>query len=607
MKLALSTKAESRKHGKHLVLTVSSNEIEGLDSIIRQYVTQGRTPAREAEWEHYRYAPGGPVHKRIKQVVYRFHRGYLERLLLTFPQAQVTPAAQKYLWKDAKAKFDDREIPKFKIPGSKVVPWDFQWFGIEHCIDVIQANGVFSEVYGGYLNDEVGLGKTYQVLCALAITDPKDVLIITTNSGKWAAWKRLAEELFRRRTFDMGVVGSSKAEKIEVIEEAHQITVVNPEALRATRFSGAPEGFEPAIPELFDKEWQVIIVDESHKFKNPDNQQTRGFLNLQGVRWICMSGTPFLNRPDEIWPVLHVVDPERWPSYHEFLKDLVIETKGKTKAYNPEKVAEIKEFLDRYGLRRRKDQVSDDLPQTIYSTINVELTAAQRKLYNKIKQEFLLELADGRQKKILAVIAQVTRLKQACFSPELYEGKPESAKIVALKELVEKLVANGEKAIIYSQWSTATRIIERELAEYNPAYVDGSVKGEDRLAQINKFNNDEDCHLYVGTIGANQEAITLSAATYVIFCDKAWSPLANDQAIGRSAAGGLRGAHLGGEAKINVISLYAENTIEEAIDNLLAEKSAMFTNIIESDGGPIVERGIISSITDLLQKDDKDG
>jgi SNF2 family DNA or RNA helicase len=317
-----------------------------------------------------------------------------------------------------------------------------------------------------------------------------------------------------------------------------------------------------------------------------------------------MSGSPFLNAPEELWTALHKMDAARFPTQHNFTKWLTNQTQdGKVIGYRPEAMKELTSFLDTCSFRRRRDEVRDDLPNLVYSSFSVELTAEQRRLYEKIKDQLILEIEQDERTGERTVFPNTVQLRlgQACFSPELYGGSKHSAKLDELHRIVEELVSNGEKAIIFSKWAKATRIMQRELAKYNPAYVDGSVKGADRNEQQDKFNNDPACHVYIGTIKANQEAITLNAATYVIFTDIEWSPLANHQAAGRSAAGGLRGINLGEDVKVNIIEIRGHDTIDESIAVYLAKKQKLFDQVIDSNRIEKTMRLNISDIKALLK------
>jgi SNF2 family DNA or RNA helicase len=243
--------------------------------------------------------------------------------------------------------------------------------------------------------------------------------------------------------------------------------------------------------------------------------------------------------------------------------------------------------------------VLKDLPEKQIMRVPVELTREQRRLYNKIRDEFIMILDSGEHKKITDVLPHIMRLKQACFSPELYGGSKHSAKIEELHAAVEQLVASGEKAIIGSEWSKATKILYREFEKYNPAYVDGSVTGKNRMLQADRFNKDPNCHLYIGTIGANKESVSLGAATHVILTDKDWSPFINDQFIARSAAGGLRGLNSVVE-HVTVLDLYGVDTYEERIEEMLNMKRDNFNAFIENDGGEKVNKSVLTNIRDLI-------
>lgn len=442
--------------------------------------------------------------------------------------------------------------------------------------------------------------NTYSAYAALCLLEAFPALVVCPNNAKWV-WQRVGEEVTE---LDIQVVEGTPAQRAEQIEREADVTIINFEGLRAVKMPDPEDKRRKLVipksnPALFDYEYAMLITDEYHRVKNPGAQQTVGYLELEAERQLHMSGTPILNRPDEIWPTLHRIDPARFNSFYMFEKAIVMRDGGKIVGYEPRAMSDLRSYIAEKSLRRRKDQVINDLPHVVYSTRPVELTTEQRRLYNQIRDNFIIETEDQQQKRV-HYRSQIMREKQACFSPELYGGSTTSAKIDELKVVVKELVDNGEKAIIFSQWAKATRIIERELADYNPAYVDGSVKGSKRMAQVDKFNEDEDCHLYIGTIGANKESITLDAATYVIFTDKDWNPKNNEQAAARSAAGGLRG--VGVEGTVNIIELIARDTIEEKIEEMLAHKIAVFNSLIEADGGAEPVRITLEDYRNLFEE-----
>lgn len=631
MKLGLSKKGDPR--GRHLVFICSRADDYAAHSLIVDEVLNGAEPVREID--------------RVRDVVrWRFHLRFLERLLLVFPQAELSPGLDNWVIEQQKKQFLDLPVPDIDIPGfydykleEEASPYDFQKIGIDkieqeiakiqHEIDALtdeerqalldEAEQLAEIMYGtklpGYiLNDEMGLGKTIQALAVAVRNRWFPAIFVVPNSGKWSTLRII--ERFFDDDFTYQVVDGVKAVRDDQIVCGADLTIVNFETIRVNAtYNRSTRVWDEKIthPGLFYEDWEeedpqiervydFAVVDEHHRVKTPDAQVTKGFLKLRANKWLLMSGTPILNRLEEIWTVLHKLDPVRWPTYYFFVKDLVVVNgAGKAVGYKPDKVIEIREYLRERSIRRRREHVSDQLPEVVYVQREVELNAEQRRLYNQIVDELVLEFEDTSKRKITNPLTRMTRLKQACFSPELYGGSKNSSKLVEMKIDVEELVASNEKAIIFSQWKQACRILEREFAQYNPAYVDGTVKGKNRSAQEDKFNFDDDCKLYIGTIGANKEAITLNAATYVLFADKDWTPMANSQAAARSAAGGLRGIGLPEGTKVHIIEYYAIGTIEEWIEKLLLRKQQTFNMLVERDGGARFPKITMRDVRSLLR------
>lgn len=591
MKLTLSKQGDPR--GRHVVLVVEPSEDWAAAKTIQEEILKGKVkPVREKS---------GDV------IMYRFALKWLDFLLLAFPFAELSPGVHRRLKRAEELRLEGFRTPDLDIPGFKGTLYDYQKIGVAMLTDPDYAKEHGSK--GGvidFLNDEMGLGKTYQILAAIAILDAYPALCVVPNNAKYTAWGEVIEEFYPDLTYAIyDTQEQSPAERDALLRERRDITIVNIEAIRARAIHKDDNPNKPIIdweyanPALFDFTYEYAVLDEHHRVKTPYAQVTNGFFQLDAEDWWCpMSGTPILNRPEEIWTVLHKTYPDKFPSYEGFIQDIGIVIGGKIVAYKPDRMRELRDFLQDRTLRRRADQVIKDRPKVVTINRSVVLSAEERKIYDRIEDEMILEMEDGSIRNIGGALPKITRLKQACFSPELFGGSKKSSKVEELKEIVSELVASGEKAIIFSQWETAARILLRELEQWNPAYVTGKVKNKDRGEQQRKFNEDDDCHLYIGTIDANREAINLGVATYVIFTDEGWVPAADDQAIGRSAAGGLRGAHLGSDSTITVIMLQAEDTYEQnSVVLMKGKKRNLFDRTVERDGGK--EREIQAATTSL--------
>lgn len=607
MKIALSKKNDPR--GRHLVLVCDPSESATARNVVVKEILKGK----------YRPVMGTDEKGRT---LFRFNLKFLDHLALAFPMAELSPGIHRRLRRAEEKRLDGMPVPDLRIPGFQGELYDFQKIAVALITDPDYATSVGYPDTIDMLNDEMGLGKTFVALSAFSILRKQARqagkkkfrgLLVVPNNAKYT-WAEVIEEFFPKLSvFVYDTQEQSKAERSIGLLSRPNLTIVNTEAIRArpVHENGNPYlpiiGWEYANPELFQCEYDWACIDEHHRLKNPSAQATRGFFQLAADSWLLMSGTPILNRPEEIWSVLHKLYPEDFPSYPEFVRAIgILDPSDPTRcvAYVPEVMAELREFLLGISLRRRKDQVLKDLPEVIVMPRPVTLSREERKLYNRIEKELILEMEDGTIRNIGGALPKITRMKQACFSPELYGGSKKSSKIEELKEIVSELVASGEKALIFSQWEKACLILKRELAQYNPAYVTGKTKNRARQEQIHKFNNDEDCYLYIGTIEANREAINLGAATYVIFTDEGWTPAGNDQAIGRSAAGGLRGVGLPPDTKVHVIVLQAEDTYEQNIEQLLRRKRALFDRVVERDGGKIrkIEKMTLGDLRRVLSR-----
>lgn len=602
VRVSLSKKnAEGRRH---LILRASASEQRAVMKVVREHIL-GRDEAGRRITPVVR-------HKGLDMIVL-FSVKYLDRVTMAFPDATLSTGLRKRMVQEALLELQGLPVPEIDIPGFKGSLYDFQKQGVGACVEALTNDGVFM------LNDEMGLGKTIQALCVILKMKKKRVLVVTTKSGT-GSWQKIIRALFPKVS-SIVVEGNNAAQRhAKVKNNPVRVTLVNFEALRGDLLDaqgkpwkatvrGMPNKsqarFHPKNPILFNTRWDMLVVDEFHKCKSMDAQQTKGLLSLPKTSAeLFMSGTPFLNNPIELFPTLHRLFPKQFPSLYTFETNLVVKDGGTTAGYDPDKMMELRDWLKAHSMRRRKDQVGIQMPEVIYTQRLVELTAEQRKIYNKIRDEFKMLLESGEVKQIRGNLPQIIRLKQACISPALFGGSNNSAKLLELDDIVAELVANGEKAIIFSQYEEATEIYKERYAAYNPAYVTGAVAGyakhngvrmAKRDIQVEKFERDDTCKLYIGTIAANQEAISLGSATYVIFTDKAWTPLANEQAVARSAAGGLRG--IGATVPVNVIELFAEDTFEHRIDAILAHKKSLFNSTIEADGGRQVDINRVKGVT----------
>lgn len=579
----------SKTEPKHIVVWVSHQDYAQTYSLLWDLVSEGRYIERK------RVLDGFEMY---------FGIGYLEKLLLCVPFSHLSPEIEQLMIAAETKRLKGINIKPFPIKGLQRPLFDYQYIAVKKLID--------EEIQ--LLNDEMGLAKTAATIAALKIKNWFPALIaVGSVAGKYV-WEREAAIMFPK--LRVQVVEGTKAQRAQQLRSACQfdITIINVQALRIRTWDefsqSEPDEWgdtelvrvhkeEMANPDLFCIDWECFVCDEYHRVNNSETQQAKGFLRLDCGRFIGLSGTPIIARPEQAWTFLHKCDPEMFPTFYHFEQQIGKFTKsGRLIGYDPKEMLKIKNWLAIHSLRRRKEHVSDQLPEVIRVDQIVEMGNDQRKIYKRVKEDFELQMEDGSIRNVFDARVHILRLKQACFSPELFGGSNKSGKITQIKEDVAQLVASGEKCIVFSEWSKAARILQRELSEYNPAYVDGSIKPRDRVIEQDKFNNDENCHIYIGTIGANAEAITLNAATYVLFSDEHWTPATNFQAEARSAAGGMRG--LGVVGKVTIIRYQAEDTIEQRLAEKLWKKTKRVNAFIERDAGSTMQKLTIKSLRELI-------
>lgn len=565
MKISLTKPVEGQK--PDIVIDVQPWEDKDAYWVIRNQVLGG--------YEHRADYRRRAMRDRTRYIL---KRHYLDTLVLAFPFAEFSPGIKRRIMRAETVQVDG--APPIDIPGHFAELYPFQWVAVHEILDRYEQTGSLL-----LENDEMGLGKTYIGSAVLRKLEATPCLVLCPYSAKWV-WKRHLDEY---TDLTSTIVDGTRAQRVAQIGTESHVTIINFESLRLH------------IEELESWRWPMVIVDEFHRLKNPEAQVTLAFQRLEAEAFLPLSGTMILNRPEESWVILNRLWPDLYPNYNNFKSKLVARRSsgGHVVAYRPAQMRKLRTWIHDNSIRRRREQVSDQLPDSMPVVRHVELLPEQRKLYNEVLNEERIRLENGGIRKITDLRVLRIRLKQACFSPELYGGSPRSAKVEEMKKDVEQIVQSGAKALIGSEWAKATRILRRELAEYNPAYVDGSVRGTARVDEQDRFMEDEDCKLFIGTIGANRESINLGEATWVLMGTRDWVPGYNDQFIGRSALGGLRGV---GKEHVWVVDYYAVNTIEEEIDAILQGKSQIFKLLVEKDGGRDIPRSHIRALKQLFEQ-----
>ena len=447
------------------------------------------------------------------------------------------------------------------------------------------------------LGDDQGLGKTKEIIdlamCRKQTDGLKHCLIICGINGNKYNWADEVKIHSREDSWILGtrftkrppikmIEGSTKDKMEDLNNIPHQFFwITNIETLRGGSFK-EKQGkrtvirfpIAEKIQELCDKGIiGMIAFDEAHKAKNPDSQQGKALLSIdcKGPK-IPMSGTFVLNNPLDLYL------PLKWAGFetHSFYAYKQHYCKmggfGGKEIVGYKNLDELRSMVSKVMLRRVKGDVLD-LPPKVHTIEWVDAYPEQKSLYKDVRDQVRDNI--DKVKVHPDPLSEMLRLRQVTGYPGILSSTvTKSAKMDRMEELVEDEVAVGGKAIIFSNWSEMTNVIRHKLKKYNPAYITGEVGSVQRMEEKDRFQNDPNCKVMIGTIGALGTGFTLTAAQLVIFVDEPWNRGIKDQAEDRAHRIGTRGT-------VRVVTILTRDTVDEGVYNLVQKKGKMADLLVD--------------------------
>ena len=421
--------------------------------------------------------------------------------------------------------------------------------------------------FGGVLADDMGLGKTVQALAwllwlrALPGFDGHPSLVVCPKSvtENWAAEAAKFAPGLRvcalpRGARDVAVLKKSRADA--------DIVVVNYTQLRL---------LEKAITSA---PWHAAILDEAQYIKNPESQTARAAWALRAGHRIALSGTPIENKLLDLWSIMGFAMPGVLGNRAYFSKTFDQRTDPLARQ---RLAARVRPFV----LRRTKSEVAKDLPDRIEEDLHCELEGEQATLYRaelKRARAALLKIDTKSQldKQRFNILTSLLRLRQICCHPALVSAKAkdaESAKMNALFDVLEPLIEEGHKVLVFSQFVEMLAIIRAEIArrEWPQFLLTGGT--EDRGALVNTFQTTEGPAVFLISLRAGGFGLNLTAASYVVLYDPWWNPAVENQAIDRTH-------RIGQTSHVIAYRLLVKDTIEEKIRLLQKQKRALAADIL---------------------------
>ena len=426
----------------------------------------------------------------------------------------------------------------------------------------------------GILADDMGLGKTVQTLAHILtekeagrLTSPALVIAPTSLMTNW-------QEEAARFTPDLRVLLLQGKERMDLFDQIEQADIV------LTTYALLPRDEE----KLREHHYHLVILDESHYIKNTRSKaaQTAGSLNAK--HRLCLTGTPLENHLGELWS-----------QFHFLLPGLL----GEEKAFNtqfrhpierqddPVRRMLLNRRIRPFLLRRTKDNVAKELPQKTEMVRRVELTGPQRDLYETVRLAMDKKVREEIDRKGVArsqivILEALLKLRQVCCDPRLVKAMPSkkntaaiSAKLIDLMQMVDDLLEEGRKILVFSQFTSMLELIQIELDARRIPYALLTGETRDRAAQVAAFQQGA-VPIFLISLKAGGVGLNLTAADTVIHYDPWWNPAAENQATDRAW-------RIGQDKPVFVYKLIAKGTLEEKIQ-LLQQKKSELANSILAEG-----------------------
>jgi len=426
------------------------------------------------------------------------------------------------------------------------------------------------------LADDMGLGKTVTTLTEIQHTlgggevGSSRVLIVCPNSVK-GVWEQHVKQMWPGTRCVVVGNTSHNDDVAKYLDGEPGVLIVHWDALRLLH----------RLPEV---KWDAVIADEATAVKNRKAQRTKALKKLRTRYKRALTGTPMVNRPDDLWSILHWLFPKEFTSYWRFFKEWCKYRKDPKYGFyifmGSKNEPELYELLKPRMVRRTKAEVLPDLPEKYWTKLTIELDPKQRRAYDDMKRDSLAIVEPDTPIMAPTALAQLTRLRQFadayCTVDEFgsVSMTEPSPKLDAMMEQIEAI--DGRPVVVFSMFKQMVRLADERLFRTKGIVYEvmvGDTPSEERTDIIKRFQAGE-VQVLLCTIQTGGVGITLTAADTAIFLDRSWSPADNRQAEDRLH-------RIGQKSAVQIIHLNAVGTVDQIVEDKLKSKAKMFRDIIE--------------------------
>lgn len=493
-------------------------------------------------------------------------------------EAELALVSVKSRWKGAETLRDELKqltsltsIPEVQAPiGLNAVLRDYQQDGL-NWLQLMRKSH-----FNGVLADDMGLGKTVQTLAHLQyekeqgrLNQASLIIAPTSLVGNW-----LAEA--NRFTPELKVLVYHGSER--------HLDAFNEFDLIISTYGLIQRDKDKFTTQHF----YYLILDEAQFIKNARTKTTQIIQQIKASHRLCLTGTPLENHLGELWSLFHFLMPGLLGDAKQFRLwfRTPIEKNG-----NLDRRELLSRRVKPFMLRRTKNQVASELPPKTEMTRIIEILGPQRDLYETIRMSMEKKVRDaiakqGLGKSHILLLDALLKLRQVCCDPRLLSlpaasmAHGYSSKLEALMELLDNLVEEGRRVLVFSQFTSMLKLIEEQLASRGYEYLKLTGQTQNRQALVNSFQEGK-VPIFLISLKAGGTGLNLTKADTVIHYDPWWNPAVEDQATDRTH-------RIGQENPVFVYKLITAGTVEEAILGMQERKRELVNGILSTDSSKTI-------------------
>jgi SNF2 family DNA or RNA helicase len=437
---------------------------------------------------------------------------------------------------------------------------------------------------GACLADDMGVGKTLQALAMLLKHAPDGPSLVVAPTSVCMNW--LAEAKRFAPTLNMVQFGGANREKILDGADKFDVIICSYGLLQQSRANE----MLAVIP------WQMVVLDEAQAIKNFFTKRSKAAMKLQGKFKLITTGTPIENHLGELWNLFQFINPGLLSSMESFNKNFAMPIE---KNKDRQARRHLQKLIQPFILRRMKNQVLEELPARTEIRLTVELSKEEMAFYEALRQQAVAQLFESKEKsggkKYLKILAEIMKLRRACCNSALVNEEIvlPSSKLAIFGKVLQELLENKHKALVFSQFVGHLNLIRAYLDEKNIhyQYLDGSTPVKQRKIAVDSFQAGKG-DVFLISLKAGGLGLNLTAADYVIHMDPWWNPAVEDQASDR--------AHrIGQHRPVTIYRLVAKDTIEEKIVEMHNRKRDLADSLLQGSdmSGKISSKELLELIT----------